>query len=73
MFRPLRLCSGTSIIAIRRCTLPTLVALQPIGPLTGTSPESPPMSTLYSGDLAARGPQTQRPHAYLGVSEDAVF
>lgn len=50
-----------------------LAALQSIGPLTGTSAESPLGFTIYTGDLVAHDAQNQLSMAYVEYTETSVF
>lgn len=64
------------LFGYHKCDSPfylALAALQSIGPLTGISREIPLALTLYTGDLVAHDPQTQKSHDYLEATEAAVF
>ena len=50
-----------------------LAALQAVGPLTGTSAESPLAWTVYTGDLVSHDPQTELSRAYTEYAEDSVY
>ncbi|KAK5122844.1 hypothetical protein LTR85_003759 [Meristemomyces frigidus] len=50
-----------------------LAALQAVGPLTGTSKESPLAWTVYTGDLVSHDPQTELSRAYTEYAEDSIY
>lgn len=59
-----------------RCDSPyflALAAMQAIGPLTGTSVESPLAFTLYTGDLVAHDPINQLSESYVEYVEASLW
>ena len=50
-----------------------MAAFQSIGPLTGTSTDSPPAFALYTGDLVAHDATNQMSQAYVENVELSVY
>jgi hypothetical protein len=50
-----------------------LAALQAVGPLTGTSSQSPLAWTVYTGDLVSHDPQSQLSRLYVEYSETSIY
>jgi hypothetical protein len=50
-----------------------LAALQAVGPLTGTSKDSPLAWTIYTGDLVSHDPQSELSRLYTEYAEDSVY
>lgn len=59
-----------------RCDTPYylgLAALQAIGPLTGTTKDSPFAWTIYTGDLVSHDSQNQLSRAYTEYTESSIY
>ena len=50
-----------------------LSALEAIGPLTGTGPSSPPLFTIYTGDLVSHESQTELSRSYTEYAEASIY